>query len=102
MGRENGSAAIRAQGGLGRAGPGACRVTERKPWRTKFGAAIGLIVGGALWWDAYQPGGGLFQNAQLVLVSVAAGVLVVIARNWHRQVGPFDPEVQEANRRGRP
>ena len=67
----------------------------------KIGAAIGLAIGGLLWWDAYEPGGGLFQNARLLLVPVAAGILVVIARNWRKQVGPFDPDVQERNKRGR-
>ena len=66
-----------------------------------IGAAIGLVVGGLLWWDAYEPGPGLFQNVRLLLFPVAAGILVVITRNWLKQVGPFDPAVQEANKRGR-
>lgn len=75
---------------------------EQKPWRTEIGAAIGLIVGGLLWLGAYEPGLGLFQNAELVLFSVVAGILVVIVRNWRKQVGPFDRDVQESNKRGRP
>ena len=66
-----------------------------------IGAAIGLAIGGLLWWDAYQPGQGLFRNARLLLFPVAAGMLVVVVRNWRKQVGPFDPDVQERNKRGR-
>ena len=67
----------------------------------EIGAAIGLIVGGLLWWEAYEPGLGLFQNAARLLVPVAVGIVVVIVRNWLKQVGPFDPDVQESNRQGR-
>ena len=67
----------------------------------ELGAAIGLIVGGLLWWDAYEPGAGLFQNAERLLVPVAVGILVVIVRNWLKQVGPFDPDVQDRNKQGR-
>lgn len=67
----------------------------------EIGAAIGLAIGGLLWWDAYEPGLGLFQNAKLLLVPVVVGILVVIVRNWRKQVGPFDPDVQESNKRGR-
>jgi hypothetical protein len=74
---------------------------ERKPWRMKIGAAIGLIVGALLWWDAYEPGRGPVQNAKLLLVPVAVGILVVIVRNWRKQVGPFDPDVQQSNKQGR-
>jgi hypothetical protein len=76
-------------------------VAERTPWRVGIGAAIGLAIGGLLWWGAYEPGLGLFQNANLVFVPVAMGILVVVARNWRKQVGPFDPEVQESNKQGR-
>jgi hypothetical protein len=76
-------------------------VTEQKPWRTAIGGAIGLIVGVLLWWDAYEPGLGLFQNAKLLLVPVAVGILVVTVRNWRKQVGPFDPDVQKSNKQGR-
>ena len=67
----------------------------------EIGAAIGLAIGGLLWWDAYEPGLGLFQNAKLLLGPVVVGILVVIVRNWRKQVGPFDPDVQERNKRGR-
>ena len=76
-------------------------MTERKPWRTQIGAAIGLVVGALLWWDAYEPGLGLFQHFSLLVVPTAMGILVVVARNWRKQVGPFDPDVQESNKRGR-
>ena len=76
-------------------------MTERKPWRMAIGAAIGLVVGALLWWVAYEPGLGPVQNVKLLLFPVAAGILVVITRNWLKQVGPFDPDVQEANKRGR-
>jgi len=29
------------------------------------------------------------------------GILVVIVRNWRKQVGPFDPDVHESNKQGR-
>ena len=67
----------------------------------EIGAAIGLAIGGLLWWDAYEPGQGLFRNAKLLLGPVAAGILFVIVRNWLKQVGPFDPDVQESNKQGR-
>ena len=76
-------------------------MTEQKPWRMAIGAAIGLLVGSLLWWDAYQPGLGPFQNAQLLVLPVAMGILVVLVRNWRKQVGPFDPDLQESNKRGR-
>ena len=76
-------------------------MAERKPWRTEIGAAIGLAIGGLLWLAAYEPGLGLFQNAKPLLVPVAVGILVVIVRNWRKQVGPFDPDVQESNKQGR-
>ena len=66
-----------------------------------IGAAIGLVVGGLLWWNAYEAGLGLVQNVKLLLFPAVAGILVVITRNWLKQVGPFDPAVQEANKRGR-
>jgi hypothetical protein len=76
-------------------------MAERKPWRIEIGAAIGLAIGSLLWWDAYEPGLGLFRNATLLLAPVAGGVLLVIVRNWRKQVGPFDPDVQESNKQGR-
>ncbi len=76
-------------------------MAERKPWRIEIGAAIGLVVGSLLWWDAYEPGLGLLQNAERLLFPVAMGILVVIVRNWRKQVGPFDPAVQESNKQGR-
>ena len=67
----------------------------------EIGAAIGLAIGGLLWWDAYEPGLGLFKNAKLLLFPVVVGILVVIVRNWRKQVGAFDPDVQECNKQGR-
>ena len=75
---------------------------EQKPWRMAIGATIGLLVGGLLWWEAYEPGLGRLQNAERMLFSVVAGILAVVVRNLWKQVGPFDPDVQESNRRGRP
>jgi hypothetical protein len=76
-------------------------MAEGKPWRIKIGAAIGLAIGGLLWLDAYESGRGLFQNAERLLIPVVVGILVVIVRNWRKQVGPFDPDVQESNKQGR-
>ena len=76
-------------------------MTKAKPWRPEIGGAIGLLIGGALWWSAYEPGAGMFQKPQLIIVAVALGILVVVVRNKRRKVGQFDEEHQAKNRRGR-
>ena len=63
--------------------------------------AIGLLVGGLLWWSAYEPGLGLLQKPQLLVGSAALGMFIVIARNKRKKVGQFDEDHQAKNRRGR-
>ena len=70
-------------------------------WRMEVGMLAGLAVGGLLWWSVYDPGAGLMQNPQLILVPVALGILVVNLRNKRRKVGPYDPEIIARNKRGR-
>lgn len=77
------------------------RVAKPKPWSMKVGMVIGLVVGVLLWWDAYEPGGGLLQNLRLLLLSTALGAGFVAVRNWRKEVGPFDPEIIAENKRGR-
>ena len=72
-----------------------------KPWRMEVGIAIGLLVGAIVWWGAYDPGAGLLQNPQLIIVPAAIACIVVILRNKRRKVGPYDPETMARNRRGR-
>lgn len=76
-------------------------VTKPKAWRMEVGMALGFLVGGLLWWSAYEPGGGLFQNLKLVFFPPAIGVFIVGFRNRRAKVGPYDPEVIAENRRGR-
>ena len=76
-------------------------VDKRKPWHAGIGAAIGLLVGGLLWWSAYEPGLGLLQKPQLLVGSAALGMFIVIARNKRKKVGQFDEDHQAKNRRGR-
>jgi hypothetical protein len=73
-----------------------------KPWRMEVGMLAGLAVGLLIWWSAYEPSKGLFQNPQLVLVPAAIGALVVSLRNRRRKVGHYDPNSIERNRRGTP
>ena len=72
-----------------------------KLWRTEVGALAGLAIGLLVWWSAYDPGAGLFQNPQLVIVPAALGILVVILRNRRKKVGPDDPETRARNESGR-
>jgi hypothetical protein len=76
-------------------------VTKPKPWNVKAGLGLGLVVGIVLWFGAYDPDGGLMQNLRLLVVPTALGAGFVGLRNWHKQVGPFDPEIIAENKRGR-
>jgi hypothetical protein len=76
-------------------------VNKAKPWRLEVGMVVGLLVGALLWWSAYEPGAGLAQKPQLLLVPTALGALVISLRNKHRKVGPHDPQTIERNKRGR-
>jgi hypothetical protein len=72
-----------------------------KLWRTEAGAIAGLAIGLLVWWSSYDPGAGLLQNPQLVIVPAALGILVVILRNRRKKVGPDDPETRYRNEGGR-
>ena len=50
--------------------------------------------------SAYDPGAGLFQNPQLLIVPAALGMFVVSVRNRRKKVGHYDPETVERNKRG--
>ncbi|WP_336981432.1 hypothetical protein [Altererythrobacter fulvus] len=66
----------------------------------EFGFVIGLLIGALAWWSAYEPGAGLFQNVQLIIVPAAFGIFVVSLRNRRKRVGPYDPEVVARNKDG--
>jgi hypothetical protein len=66
-----------------------------------LGLSLGLLVGALFWWSRYAPGGGLFQNPQLLLVPAAIGTVVVGFRNKRKKVGPYDPDTISKNERGR-
>ncbi len=72
-----------------------------KPWSMNRGLVIGLFIGGLLWWGAYEPSEGLFQNSQLIIFPAAMGILIVTLRNRMKKVGAWDPEIIARNRRGR-
>jgi hypothetical protein len=76
-------------------------MTKPKPWRSELGAIFGLAIGALVWWFAYDPGAGLLQKPQLLIVPAALGVLVVTLRNRSKKVGPYDPDVIGRNSRGR-
>jgi len=72
-----------------------------KPWRMETGFICGLAIGTLLWWWAFLPGGGLFQNLQMLLIPAAVGIVVVSLRNRKMSVGFYDPEIVARNKRGR-
>ncbi|MBO9579991.1 MAG: hypothetical protein J7498_03790 [Sphingobium sp.] len=72
-----------------------------KPWRMEVGFLCGLAVGAVLWWISFLPGGGLFQNLQMLLMPVAVGILIVSLRNRKKSVGFYDPDIIARNKRGR-
>lgn len=76
-------------------------MTKPKPWRTSVGFTIGLLIGALLWWNAYDPSQGIFQNVGLLVTSAAFAILIVDIRNRRKKVGHYDPEVIAENRRGR-
>jgi hypothetical protein len=80
---------------------GITQVTKPKPWRTDVGVAIGALSGALIWWNAYDPRAGLFQNPQFILVPAVVGLLIVGFRNKRKKVGPYDPEIIALNKRGR-
>jgi hypothetical protein len=75
-------------------------MTKARPWRTELGAIVSLAIGVLVWWSAYDPGEGLLQNPQLIIVPAAFGVLVVNLRNRWKKVGPYDPEIIQRNKSG--
>jgi hypothetical protein len=76
-------------------------VDKPKPWRIDAGMLVGLLAGALVWWNAYEPGLGLMQKPQLLIVPAALGALVVGLRNKRKMVGPYDPETIARNERGR-
>lgn len=74
---------------------------KAKPWNMAIGIAAGVVVGALMWWRAYVPDAGVFQNPQLIVVPAALGVLVVSIRNKREKIGPYDPETIERNKKGR-
>jgi len=76
-------------------------IAKRKPWRVEIGMLCGGVLGVILWMITFVPGGGIFQNLQLIISPAAVGVLVVILRNRREEVGYFDPENIEQNKQGR-
>lgn len=75
--------------------------TQPKPWRMEAGFICGLAIGALLWWWTFLPGGGLFQNLQMLLIPAAIGIAVVSLRNRKKSVGFYDPEIVARNKRGR-
>jgi hypothetical protein len=76
-------------------------VEKRKPWRMEVGVLVGLLVGALVWWTAYEPGAGLMQKPQLLLVPAALGALAISLRNKRKKVGPYDPETVARNKTDR-
>jgi hypothetical protein len=83
-----------------KSGFGRLEMVKLRPWRIEVGAAVGLLLGVFIWWSAYNPAEGIFQNLRLVIVPAALGIFIVSFRNRRKKVGPYDPEVIERNRRG--
>ncbi|MEO1968607.1 MAG: hypothetical protein ABGW87_07845 [Sphingomonadaceae bacterium] len=75
---------------------------RQKPWRMEAGIAVGLLLGGLLWWNAYDPFFGIFHNMELLFIPAVLGAGVVALRNRHKRVGPWDPNTIARNRKGRP
>ena len=75
-------------------------MTKAKPWRPDVGMIVGVAVGVFIWWSAYEPGAGLLQNPQLIIVPAAFGAMVVTLRNRWKKVGPSDPETIQRNKSG--
>ena len=76
-------------------------LTKPRPWRVETGLVAGLLAGALLWWLNFVPGGGLFQNPELILAPTAAGGLVVALRNRRKMAGIYDPDLIAHNKRGR-
>ena len=72
-----------------------------QPWRMETGLICGLAIGALLWWWTFLPGGGLFQNLQMLLIPAGLGIVVVSLRNRKKSVGFYDPEIVARNKRGR-
>jgi hypothetical protein len=70
-------------------------LSDVKPWSIGIGALGGTIVGAFLWWSAYEPGLGLFQKPQLIVVPSAFGIFIVSMRNRRKKVGAWDPKNRE-------
>lgn len=76
-------------------------MSKPQPWSMDKGALVGFVIGALLWWSAYEPAAGLFQNPHLIILPVAFGIGIVALRDRRRKVGAWDPETAARNRRGR-
>ncbi|MGE4322046.1 MAG: hypothetical protein AB7E60_03350 [Sphingobium sp.] len=74
---------------------------KRKPWRVEVGMLIGTGLGAILWTVSFVPGGGFFQNLELITGPAVIGFLIVALRNRREEVGYYDPENIKQNKRGR-
>lgn len=74
---------------------------KRKPWPVEVGMLGGAALGAILWMISFVPGGGIFQNLQLIIGPAAIGILIVALRNRREEVGYYDPENIKQNKRGR-
>jgi hypothetical protein len=72
-----------------------------KPWRVEVAVLIGLAVGLLIWWGSYDPSLGLFQKPQLIVGPAAFAALLAWFRNKRKKSGPYDPETQARNVKGR-
>lgn len=72
-----------------------------KPWRMEVGLGWGFCVGAFAWWWSFVPGGGVFQNLQIIVVPMALGIVIVSWRNKRERVGFHDPALAERNKQGR-
>ena len=75
-------------------------MTDEKPkeWsQTKF-MLIGLAIGGVLW--VFGGDGPTLDDIQVVLFPAVVGMLIAWWHNRRHQVGPYDPETIERNKRG--
>ncbi len=76
-------------------------VSKPRAWHMTTGLLVGLVAGLALWGIGFVPGGGWFQNPELVIGPAVLGVVVVALRNRRERVGYHDPETMDQNKRGR-
>jgi hypothetical protein len=74
-------------------------VKKVKAWRMDVGIGIGVAVGAFLWLSGGEP----FKISELLRLIAGPSliaILAVYAHNKLKQVGPYDPEIIERNKRG--